>query len=388
MRENIYHKIQAILNQAIQDQVSPSIAFYVGKTTGQQRYFIEGSHFPYDLKSPPPPRTSLHSYFDLASLTKPIHTTTRALSLLSQNKLSLSTPIGDIITNLEDPILAKTPFFRLLNHSSGLAAHFPYYQGMNHLRMNQVYPLSHYRAQIRKMIHRTSCAYTPGERGVYSDLGYLLLEEICSVLDQCTIDDDFQKNLSIYGFKSNPLPQDCTTLKDQHLFVPTELCPWRNRRLTGEVHDDNAWLMGGLCGHAGLFGSITHCREWAMAWLKSLRKALGYQDQLASDQSLITTISDEIFQQILHPQYRVPDHSFALGWDKPSINGYSSAGQRFSYQSIGHLGFTGTSIWMDIEKGMLMILLSNRVYFGRDNLKLRPLRPILHDLAWDLFEDD
>ncbi len=386
IQEETFYKIQAILNHSIQDEVSPGIAFYVGNTKGQQQYFLEGFHQPYDIKLPPPMKISQQSYFDLASLTKPILTSTWALSLISQNKLSFFTAIGELLPNIEDPMLAQTPFFRLLNHSSGLPAHFPYYQGMTHLRMNQAYPLIHYRNQILKMIQRTPCSYQPGEAGQYSDLGYLLLEEICTRLDQCSIEEYAQRALQSYGFKYHLLPMDASVLKDNHNFVPTELCPWRHRRLTGEVHDDNAWLMGGLCGHAGLFGSIHHCSQWLMSWLKSFRQALGYTDELSSDERLIKTVSHEVFQQILHRKYQVSQHSFALGWDKPSLVGYSSAGQRFSTQSIGHLGFTGTSVWMDISQGMLMVLLSNRVYFGRENQKLRALRPLLHDLAWDLFD--
>jgi CubicO group peptidase (beta-lactamase class C family) len=380
----VAYQIQAVLDRAVQEEVSPGFAFHVGQCFGPQYDFYAGQH-QSPQKYEPPKHVSKDSIFDLASLTKPLASTHWAFDLISKSKIKgLDQKIGDLVLGIEDPLLANTPIFRLLNHTSGLPAHFPYYEGLGQLRMQGHYPPSYFKEVVRKMIKRTNLEEMPGNKGIYSDLGYLLLEICCQSADQDTSIDLAFKRLNPHTkLHFQPINASNQLLYPKSLYLPTENCAWRKERLQGFVHDDNAWLMGGVCGHAGLFGRLNDVVQLAYAWLKSYRYALGLTPTTDDGQSL--QIDPQLLQKSLDPKFQVFGHSFALGWDQPSRNGYSSAGHLFGKRSIGHLGFTGTSIWMDIDQGVLMVLLSNRVYFGRNGEKIRAFRPQIHQLAWSLF---
>jgi len=145
----------------------------------------------------------------------------------------------------------------------------------------------------------------------------------------------------------------------------TEDDPWRGRLLCGEVHDENAAAMGGVAGHAGLFGAASAVLALSGCWLNAV---LG-RDSL---------LQPELARRFVSRQALVPGSSWALGWDTPSAP--SSSGARFSPRSFGHLGFTGTSLWVDAERELEVVLLSNRVHPTRRNDKIRDFRPRIHDL--------
>ena len=161
--------------------------------------------------------------------------------------------------------------------------------------------------------------------------------------------------------------------------APTEMDPWRGRMLRGEVQDENAALMDGVSGHAGLFGSAEDLLTFA-EWV--LEQADGRSDRPADR----PTIRPSVLQEFTRRQNLVPGSSRALGWDTPSPGG--SSGSRLSPQSFGHTGFTGTSLWIDPEHHLAIILLSNRVNPTRDNPRWAPLRGKIADLVMTtLFED-
>jgi CubicO group peptidase (beta-lactamase class C family) len=149
-------------------------------------------------------------------------------------------------------------------------------------------------------------------------------------------------------------------------FAPTELCPWRKKVLCGEVHDDNAYAMGGVAGHAGLFSSARDVHGLIACLSRCLRGADSFLPQ-------------GVVEEFVTRDESVEDSSFALGWDTPSAQA-SASGIRFSPRTVGHLGFTGTSIWWDLEKDCYVVLLSNRVHPTRKNEKIRQFRPHIHDL--------
>jgi CubicO group peptidase (beta-lactamase class C family) len=151
--------------------------------------------------------------------------------------------------------------------------------------------------------------------------------------------------------------------------APTERCPWRKRLLCGEVHDDNAYAMGGVVGHAGLFAQARDIH----ALVCELRACvLGESDFLPGD----------LVREFWRRDGSVPESTWALGWDMPSAT-HSSAGSLFGATAVGHLGFTGTSIWIDRERDVHVILLTNRVHPHRDNERIREVRPRLHDAAME-----
>ncbi|TKB83763.1 MAG: hypothetical protein E8D43_10630 [Nitrospira sp.] len=160
---------------------------------------------------------------------------------------------------------------------------------------------------------------------------------------------------------------------ESHAIAPTEDDPWRGRMLCGEVHDENAFALGGVAGHAGLFGTARAVLAVAKAWMDGRRGKTGL---LQPD--LVTLFTTR--------QQGIPNASWALGWDTPSAP--SSSGTRFTPESFGHLGYTGTSLWIDPVKELEVVLLSNRVHPTRKNERIKTFRPLIHDLICREFLGD
>jgi len=213
----------------------------------------------------------------------------------------------------------------------------------------------------------------PGTQGVYSDLGFILLGEIVELVGGCALDQYCDKN--IFG----PLELELTFFVDLSadrlsrgtgtIFVPTQKCPWRKEILRGEVDDDNAYAMGGVAGHAGLFSSLHDVHKF----LVRLRDCYLGKDGF---------LKAQVVREFLARDTAVEEWTRALGWDTPSAES-SSSGRFFSPTAVGHLGFTGTSIWWDLEQDCHVILLSNRVHPTRNNDRIRAFRPYIHDLIME-----
>jgi CubicO group peptidase (beta-lactamase class C family) len=154
--------------------------------------------------------------------------------------------------------------------------------------------------------------------------------------------------------------------------APTERCPWRGGVLCGEVHDDNAWAMGGVAGHSGLFSTA---RDIHVA-IEKLRACWRGEDDF---------LPPWLVQRVWRRDDAVPGSTWGLGWDTPTP-GSSSAGSRVSAHAVGHLGFTGTSVWVDLERDAHVILLTNRVHPSRENDRIREVRPRLHDAIWEILD--
>lgn len=358
------HQLQHSLRQAVTSGITPGIALGLRSPAGVQRFF-EGQHAPL----PGERAIDAQSLFDLASLTKPLTTLRWAHDLLRSQRLTLDTPVGDVLPHAQ-AALAHTPLWRLLNHTSGLPAHHAYFQGLGALaRDRQAHDAV--KRTVRAMLLRTPLVAPPGQTQIYSDLGYLLLEWIFEQLDAPLA----QRWPQLAGHSQTSLHFRPLPLRSEEapaaLYVPTEACPWRHRRLRGEVHDDNAWAMGGVCGHAGLFGTLDAVLDQAWAWCRA-----GARGEEAP-----AHLSPALVAQLLSHRWRHPQGSHVLGWDTPSLAG-SSAGRHFGPHSFGHLGFTGCSLWIDPDAQICMVLLTQRVYNGREDPRIRTLRPQVHDLAW------
>jgi CubicO group peptidase (beta-lactamase class C family) len=154
------------------------------------------------------------------------------------------------------------------------------------------------------------------------------------------------------------------------LIAPTEHCPWRRRILCGEVHDDNAYAMGGIAGHAGLFANAADVN----ALVGHLRACWRGEEEF---------VPQELVRLFWTRDQTVEDSTWALGWDTPSVTG-SSAGSRIGPVAIGHLGFTGTSLWVDLARDAHVIFLTNRVHPHRDNERIRDVRPRVHDAVMEV----
>lgn len=303
---------------------------------------------------------TLDTYFDLASLTKPLASTLAVMHLVQHGSLDLDRPCADYCPSLENTEKARTTLRHLLSHRAGLIAWRPYYMHLRQLPQDQR------TLRLRQWLRSEPLSYRPGERAEYSDVGFLLLQWI--------VEAHIGGSLPGYVEEKIYMPLRLEQLQfaterrkiDSVQTAATELCPWRGRLLVGEVHDDNAAVLGGVAAHAGLFGT-------ARAVYLLLEKLLLSEQDLSHH----SVIDGRVVRTFFH---REPQTDWALGFDTPSHKG-SSAGTLFSKDSVGHLGFTGTSFWMDRRQAVTVVLLTNRVHPTRYNGGIRAFRPRLHDAA-------
>ncbi|MFH1152499.1 MAG: serine hydrolase domain-containing protein [Pseudomonadota bacterium] len=300
--------------------------------------------------------------FDLASMTKPLATAMAVMRLVDQGKLALDQAMGSILAPLSGTDKGGITVDQLLRHTSGLAAHREFY------RIIKCPGTGAGRRELRCLLTREPLVQEPGTHEVYSDLGYMLLSWIVEEVSGQRLDffvrQQVYQPLGIEDLFFIETGQGGGVPRErQRRLVATENCPWRQRVLRGEVHDDNAWAAGGIEGHAGLFGSAP--AVWRLT--REIREAL--------DETGAGVIPGKVLEQCISRQ-RFGDK--VAGFDTPSRTG-SSSGRYLSPNSIGHLGFTGTSFWMDLDQGLTVILLTNRVHPSRSNEKIRLFRPVLHD---------
>ena len=301
--------------------------------------------------------------FDLASLTKPLALAYTFIYLLSKNsKIELFKPIGEYIEL--NPSLAKIPVFRFLNHTSGLPSWYPLYREVKEHKENNL------EKYIQK-INQLPLEYKPGERCVYSDLGYYLLTYLLEKVYGKPFSTLFEEAKSIIPFNKkaflsfNPLKKGFS----QERVVPTSVCPITGKILRGVVEDENTRALQGVSGVAGLFGNI----YGVLDILETLLKA--YKGE-------VKELSHNLVKEFL--DFREKDFTFSLGFMLQSHNGYSATGGAFSDKTVGHLGFTGCSFFIDLGKDFIVVLLSNRVYFGRTNQKIKDFRVKFHTLLSSL----
>jgi CubicO group peptidase (beta-lactamase class C family) len=301
-----------------------------------------------------------NTYFDLASLTKPLATTLAVMDLVQQGRLDLDRPCADYCPSLDGTEKAGITLRQLLSHRAGLIAWRPYYTRLRRL------PRDQRTSQLRQWLRWEPLSNRPGEREEYSDLGFLLLQWIIEAQIGSSlpayVEEMLYSPLGLEQLQFATKTRKIDTLRT----AATELCPWRGRLLVGEVHDDNAAALGGATGHAGLFGT-------AQAVYLLLEELL-LSEQDSGHRSVI---DGQVVRTFFHRQ---PQTDWALGFDTPSQEG-SSAGTLFGKESVGHQGFTGTSFWMDRRQAVTVVLLTNRVHPTRYNLAIRAFRPRLHDAA-------
>ena len=359
-------RVSNLLRKAIAERVAPAIAFGVIRADSVVLREFVGT------AQPGGPAIDAQTPFDLASLTKPLTTTLWFWHLHAAGRIDLDTPIGEVVS-VQAPALAECPVWRLLTHTTGLPAHRPFFEGLGPSVLQSGRHAAA-RGAIRRMIAHTELIAQPGDREIYSDLGYLLLEQVCEAISGRLV--DVWPDLPAHGpdaLHFLPLPQPAGGLQSRAVYAATEDCPWRGRRLQGEVHDDNCWTLGGVGGHAGAFGTLDATLEAARAWLKA-----------AQGDGSVLKLPDALIASSLSSRWRHPLGGRVLGWDTPSAVG-STAGQHFGRRSFGHLGFTGTSIWIDPDADVAMVLLTNRVCPSRESTGIRWLRPQVHDAAWRCF---
>jgi len=366
-----FHPVESAFQDAVAQGVFPGAVVLVskdGEIVFEQAF---GSRSLIPEKTP----LKASTIFDLASLTKPLATTVAIMILVREKKIRLDDQITRFIPMFGVFGKSTATFRQMLNHSSGLPAWKPFHEEI--VKMERAGRINFVASRAAKnfvyeQIHREKPISAPGAQCLYSDLGFMILGESVEVLSSATIERFCQDRIfKPLGLRSTAFV-DLSQLRTRRLqpveemIAPTENCPWRKRILCGEVHDDNAYAMGGVAGHAGLFSSARDIH----ALLACLNRCLHGKDDF---------LPKALLEEFLAKDEKAPNSTCALGWDTPSPD-KSASGTHFSPRSVGHVGFTGTSIWWDIEKNCHIILLSNRVHPTRKNEKIKEFRPHVHDL--------
>ena len=310
--------------------------------------------------------------FDIASLTKVVATTSLLLLAHHEGVCHLDDALQCLYPQTRGTPLGATTVRQLLAHTGSLAAWRPLYQDLLPAGPT-CQPAASAAARRRQAIQKIlqePCAYLPGSQVLYSDLGFMLLADIVEMHYQQPLDRLFAERvaqpLGLHCTGYRPLAGPSALPASPTAYAATEACPWRARVLAGEVHDENAWAMGGVAGHAGLFATAEDLWRFAHALLET---AAGRRDWLPA------ALLHESWQCHATP----PGTTRALGWDTPTP-GRSSSGDYFSAWSIGHLGFTGCSLWIDLAQQVTVVLCTNRVHPTRRAPGITSLRPAVHNL--------
>ena len=371
-----HHVIQAALQLAVDDGVFPGAQLAV-RLRGELLCISAGQ-----ISSEPPGLpVQATTMYDLASLTKPLVTVTSVLLLIQHAKVALGDTVQEVLAELQGTPIGQATVRDLLTHRSGLPGWRPYYMQLDARGMvsglpGGDQPAKHY---VLEMIRDEPLIYVRGERSLYSDLGFMLLGFLVERLSGMALDlwceEAIVRPLQADPMMFRPMGRRAQSdvvrpPVDISRIAPSEQDEWRNRLLRGEVHDENAAAMGGVAGHAGLFGTAESVLAVSGAWLR------GYYGRESS-------LEGELVRQFTTRQESAARSSWALGWDTPSAP--SSSGSSFSDRSFGHLGYTGTSLWIDPLCELEVVLLSNRVHPSRRNEKIKAFRPRIHDLVYREF---
>ena len=345
--------VDALLADAVARRVTPGAVVEAGSSRGILWQAAAGRHTYADDAA----AVRLDTIYDLASLTKVLAATTLAM----RAHVSGALPLDTRVATRRPEYASRWPFTvaDLLQHCAGFPAHRPFYQAVAG------------RAGYAARLAAEPFVYTPRDRHEYTDLGFLLLGALLEDAAGAALDRQFDawREAAIpgaeigYGVRPGWRPRT----------APTGVCPWRGRVIAGHVHDANAAALGGVAPHAGLFGTapaIGDAARWLMAlWRGAVDKSAG-----------VTHTAVRQFTT----KGRIPGSSRALGWD--TMLPTSSCGTRLSTRSVGHTGFTGTSLWIDPERDLYVVLLTNRVHASDDLEGIRRLRIAVHDTiadAWD-----
>ena len=216
---------------------------------------------------------------------------------------------------------------------------------------------------------------SPGTRADYSDIGFILLGKALEVLTREPLDAFCAREIFAPLALTATRYQPPSSWRD-HIPPTVDDQTFRGRIIQGEVHDENCFVLGGFSGHAGLFSSALDVLTYASHILRSNSDPI--HGSSAQDGHLFTPSTVQLFASRQNPP---ADSSRALGWDTPS--GESSSGRHFSPRSIGHLGYTGTSLWIDLERKLAITLLTNRTWPDRSTQAIRTIRPAFHDAIAD-----
>lgn len=339
--------LDAVVEKAIEDGVFPGASLavlYKGRIVFHKAFGRQT----YERRSTPVDTTTM---YDVASLTKAVATTSIAMQLWERDSLNIDLPVARYMPAFGKNGKSEVTIRQLMLHTSGLRAHTFFYKTCRTPD------------EVLGAICSDTLLSAPGRTMTYSDLGFIVLGRIIETITGNSLAVNFHSRFSLPLAMSSTLFNPAPSLLAA--VAPTERdTTWHFTNKRPLVNDQNAALLGGIAGHAGLFSTTGDLLKFTSMMMKE--GSLG-------NRQFFKPSTVHIFTS------RTGNASRALGWDLRSPEGSSSAGECFSAKSWGHLGYTGTSIWVDPEKELAVILLSNRVWPTSENIKIRKFRPLLHD---------
>ncbi len=372
-----WREVEQAFNDAVERRVFPGATAVV--RLGADVVF-EGC-FGFRTLLPQPREMKLDTVFDLSSLTKALATTVAVMMLTRDAKLKLDDRVTRFFPDFGVHGKDRVTFRHLLAHCSGLTGWRPFYRLVADIeRGGKVNFMSSPGAKqwICEEIHREKPEAPVGTKAIYSDLNFIVLGEAIEQASGAPLQRFCHQRiyrelgLRATGFIDHSSARSRKLEPVQDMFAATEQCPSRKRLLIGEVDDENAYAMGGVAGHAGLFAPVREVDHIAAELITCYHGRSAF-------------LPERVVREFWTRDKAVPGSTWALGWDTPSPN-HSSSGHHFPPTAVGHLGFTGTSIWIDPDRELAITILTNRVHPSRDNQAIREFRPKIHDLIMEAIQ--
>jgi serine-type D-Ala-D-Ala carboxypeptidase len=368
----LFSEVSKLLSEGVEEGVFPGCVLMVGLSGREVFKGCAGLRCRQLEPGDTPSQMQLNTVFDVASVTGALVTTTLTMKLVESGRLRLDDRVGKYVSNFGVYGKSDVAIRNLLAHTSGLVSWHPFYEELLNanaaLRMG-ILTSRGARQYVLNAINRSQLKYPTGTRQVYSDVGLILLGDIIESIAGISL----EKAAHQMVFK--PLGLRDTSYIDlrlirrrgihpvRDLIAPTEDCPWRRRVLCGEVHDDNAWAMGGISGHSGVFSTARDLQRFAA-------------EMIAAYQGSSQYLKQETVRDFWEFDAGFQENGFRLGWAAATKeDGLEESG--FSGQAIGVNGFTGCSLWIEPKLGVSIVLMSNRVHPVRSNRKICAFRPRL-----------
>ncbi len=346
-----YNKIRLLLDKELEEGTFPGAV--LGIVNRYDILFVDSTGF--SRFEPEKIKIIRETMFDLASLTKVVATTTALIKLIEEGQINLWDGIKNFFPEAPSD-KEQITLYHLMTHSSGIQASVKLWEkGFSH-------------DDKIEYILKLPLEEDTGRKVIYSDPNFILLGELVRRVTHLPLDqyveEEIFKPLGMNKTVFNPLKK---LELDENDFAATERCGWRKRMIAGEVHDENAYSLNGVSGHAGLFSTIDDLLIFVQMLLNQ------------GENSGVKVFSPPAVEIMRRDWTADLNIHRGLGWDLIK-NPYSSGGVLFSPHAFGHTGFTGTSIWVDPELGIGVVFLTNRVHPTRENTRIISLRPRLHNL--------
>jgi serine-type D-Ala-D-Ala carboxypeptidase len=356
-----FSTITRLVENATANGTAPGIALAFGHLD-QPLY---ARSFGYAALSPSEQPLRANTLFDLASLTKTISTTLLCLQHQARGQLDPDANLSSFMPDYYPTDKATLSVRSMLSHTAGFPSHVAYYKDIPpQLRPSRLSTIDR--------ILSTPMAHAQQQQAQYSDLGPILVGDLLEHLSGLSLDRLFERDLAqplglantFYIDLDAPLAK---ARRPPSAFAATENCAWRQQTLQGQVHDENAYLLAGVAGHAGLFADLQDLVILARHMLKVWE----------GDESVLPLTGLRQCATIQYPQL---SGARTFGWEAARPD--ASCGRLCSAQAFGHTGFTGTSLWLDLQRRAYVVLLSNRVHPTRNNQAFKAFRPKLHDAVF------